>query len=76
MLRTDHDPARALRLLAKYLKAYPRGMLSEEALALSIEAAMNLGSPNAAVFAERYLKEYPNGRFRDAANQALGQRPR
>lgn len=71
-LRTDHDPGRALRLLAKYLKAYPRGMLSEEALALSIEAAMDLGSPNAATFAQRYLKEHPNGRFRDAADQALG----
>ncbi len=76
VLRTDHDPARALRLLAKYLKAYPRGMLSEEALALSIEAAMDLGSPNAASFAQRYLKEYPNGRFREAADQALGRRPR
>ncbi|HZL19302.1 MAG TPA: hypothetical protein VFG23_16325 [Polyangia bacterium] len=72
VLRTDHDPGHALRLLAKYLKAYPRGMLSEEALALSIEAAMDLGSPNAATFAQRYLKEYPNGRFRDAADQALG----
>jgi hypothetical protein len=76
VLRTDRDPARALRLLDKYLKAYPQGMLSEEALALSIEAAMDLGSPNAVAFARRYLKEYPNGRFRDAANQALGQRPR
>jgi hypothetical protein len=76
VLRTDHDPARALRLLAKYLKAYPHGMLSEEALALSIEAAMDLGSPSAATFAQRYLKEYPTGRFREAADQALGQRPR
>jgi len=76
VLRTDHDPARALRLLAKYLKAYPRGMLSEEALALSIEAEMDLGSPTAATFAQRYMKEYPNGRFREAAIQALGHRPR
>jgi hypothetical protein len=75
VLRTDHDPARALQLLAKYLKTYPRGMLSEEALALSIEAAMDLGSPSAATFAQRYLKEYPNGRFREAALQALGHRP-
>jgi hypothetical protein len=75
VLRTDHDPARALRLLATYLKTYPRGMLSEEALALSIEAAMDLGSPSAATFAQRYMKEYPNGRFREAAIQALGHRP-
>jgi hypothetical protein len=76
VLRTDHDPARALRLLAKYLKTYPRGMLSEEALALSIEAAMGLESPSAATFAQRYLKEYPNGRFREAADQALARRRR
>jgi len=75
-LRTDHDPARALGLLAKYLKTYPRGMLSEEALALSIEAAMDLESPSAATVAQRYLKEYPNGRFREAADQALAKRRR
>jgi hypothetical protein len=73
VLRTDHDPKRALRLLGTYLKAYPHGVLSEEALALSIEAATDLGSPSATTFAHRYLKEYPNGRFRDAAIQALGQ---
>jgi hypothetical protein len=76
VLRTDHDPARALRLLAKYLRTYPRGMLSEEALALSIEAAMDLESPSAATFAQRYLKEYPSGRFREAADQALAKRRR
>jgi hypothetical protein len=76
VLRTDHNPVRALQLLAKYLKAYPRGMLSEEALALSIEAATDLHSPSATTFAQRYLKEYPNGRFREAAIQAVGQRPR
>jgi HAMP domain-containing protein len=76
VLRTDHDPARALRLLGKYLKAYPRGMLSEEALALSIEAAVDLGSASAKTFAQRYLTKYPNGRFHEAADEALRTRPR
>ena len=75
-LRNDHDPARASNLLAEYLARYPHGALAEEAVALSIEAAAARRSPSAAVFAERYLRQYPNGRFRHTAEQALEQRPR
>jgi len=70
-LRTDHDPKRAAVLLAVYLRTYPRGALAEEALALSIEAAVDRGSPHARVLAERYLAQYPAGRFRRMAENAL-----
>jgi hypothetical protein len=70
-LRTEHDPDRAARLVAEYLKVYPQGALAEEALALSIEAAAARHNPAAAsAFAEQYLKRYPNGRFSRAAEQA------
>jgi hypothetical protein len=72
-LRNDHDPVRAGKLLAEYLSRYPRGALSEEAVALSIEAAAARHSAAAAMFAQRYLRQYPNGRFRRAAEQALKQ---
>lgn len=74
-LRTDRDPARAGRLLAEYLTRYPHGALAEEAVALSIEAAAARHSPSAAGFAERYLREYPRGRFRHTAEQALEHAP-
>ncbi|HSY40090.1 MAG TPA: hypothetical protein VLA79_11200 [Polyangia bacterium] len=70
-LRQDRDPERAGRLLAAYLRTHPRGALAEEAVALSIEAADARHSPAAATFAERYLKEYPHGRFRSAAERVL-----
>jgi hypothetical protein len=70
-LRTEHDPDRAAKLVAEYLKVYPQGALAEEALALSIEAASARHNPAAAAaFAEQYLKQYPNGRFSRAAEQA------
>ena len=70
-LRQDGDPTRAARLLASYLRTHPRGALAEEAVALSIEAADARHSPAATAFAQRYLKEYPHGRFRPAAERAL-----
>ena len=73
-LRTDHDSRRAATLLAAYLRTYPHGAISEEALALSIEAAAANRNPNAATFAAQYLREYPHGRFHRAAEQALEQR--
>jgi hypothetical protein len=73
-LRTDRDWRRASLLLATYLKTYPHGALSEEAVALSIEAAAAGRSPSAATFAAEYLREYPHGRFHRAAEQALEQR--
>jgi hypothetical protein len=72
-LRTDRDPTRAAGLLAEYLKLYPHGALAEEALALSIEAAADRKDPSAAAFAEQYVRKYPSGRFRRAADQALAQ---
>jgi type IV secretory pathway VirB10-like protein len=70
-LRQDHDPERAGRLLAAYLRTHPRGALAEEAVALSIEAADGRHNPAATTFASRYLKEYPNGRFRAVAERVL-----
>ena len=70
-LRQDRDPERAGRLLAAYLRTHPRGALAEEAVALSIEAADARHSPAAVTFAERYLKEYPHGRFSSAAERVL-----
>jgi hypothetical protein len=70
-LRQDHDPERAGRLLAAYLRTHPRGALAEEAVALSIEAADGRHNPAATTFAERYLKEYPHGRFRAVAERVL-----
>jgi hypothetical protein len=71
-LRQDHNPARASRLLHAYLRRYPRGSLSEEARALLIEAARAQSSPHTVELANEYLRLYPNGRFRSAAEQAAG----
>jgi hypothetical protein len=70
-LRQDRDAPRASRLLAAYLRQYPHGSLSEEARALSIEAAGAQNSPRAAELAQDYLRLYPQGRFRPAAERAL-----
>ena len=70
-LRQDRDPDRASRLLASYLRTYPRGALAEEAIALSIEAADARHSPTARAFAERYLREYPQGRFQSTALRVM-----
>jgi hypothetical protein len=56
------------------LRTYPHGALSEEAVALSIEAAAASRSPSATTFAAQYLREYPHGRFRRTAEQAVEQR--
>jgi hypothetical protein len=70
-LRTERDPARAQALLNDYLKANPRGALSGDALALSIEAASARRDPRAAEYARRYLASYPKGKYRDLAKRAL-----
>jgi hypothetical protein len=62
-LRTEHDTARAEHLLADYLTRYPRGLLSEEALALSIEAAATEHDPRAIANARRYLASFPHGKY-------------
>jgi hypothetical protein len=70
-LRTERDPARARALLSDYLKARPRGALSGEALALSIEAASAQRDPRAAEYARRYLSSYPKGKYRELAKRAI-----
>lgn len=72
-LRTARDPSRAQGLLNDYLKTHPHGALSEDALALSIEAASVQHDPRAADYARRYLVEFPHGRYRDLANRAVAQ---
>ena len=70
-LRAGKDPARAQGLLDDYLKTHPRGVLSGDALALSIEAASARNDPRAADYARRYLAAYPKGKYRDLAKRAL-----
>jgi hypothetical protein len=74
--RRAGDMARVARLLDDYRSKYPDGDLQEEALALSIEAAIARGDDNARRFAAQYLKRYPNGRFREQAERALKASPR
>lgn len=70
-LRTERNPARAQALLNDYLKESPRGTLSGDALALSIEAASAQHDPRAAEYARRYLATYPKGKYRELAKRAL-----
>jgi hypothetical protein len=70
-LRRERDPVRARALLSRYLERYPTGTLAEEALALSIEAAVAHGDVDAAGLAARYLRLYPAGPFRPLARQTL-----
>jgi hypothetical protein len=68
-LRLEHDPVRARALLGGYLEHHPNGALAEEALALSIEAAVAHHDPDASVLASRYLRRYPAGPFRALAQE-------
>jgi hypothetical protein len=70
-LRRGHDPARALSLLDEYMRRCPDGPLSEEALALSVEAASAGDDPRGRNLAAKYLAAYPRGRFREAAERVL-----
>ena len=70
-LRSEGDPTRAGNLLADYLRAHPRSMLAEDALALSIESALaRHDARSAGDLAKRYLVQYPNGRYRAYALRA------
>lgn len=71
-LRKRGDAAHAQVLLDKYLAAHPGGALTEDALALAIEAASARHDPRAADYARRYLARFPNGRFRAVALRASG----
>lgn len=70
-LRKERDPVRAQNLLDGYLQSHPRGVLSGDALALSIEAASARHDPRAADYARRYLANYPKGKYRELAKRAL-----
>jgi hypothetical protein len=69
-LRLDRDPVRARTLLARYLDRQPNGALAEEALALSIEAAVAHHDADAPALAARYLRHYPAGAFSSLAHEA------
>jgi hypothetical protein len=71
-LRSRGDAPRASVLLADYLRAHPRSVLSEDALALSIEAALaRHDSRSAAEFGRRYLEQFPSGRYKAFALQSV-----
>ncbi|MFL5306307.1 MAG: hypothetical protein ACJ8F1_13900 [Polyangia bacterium] len=74
-LRRQRDPARARLLLDRYLQQHPNGALAEEALAMSIEAAVAAHDGEAPGLARRYLRSYPAGPFRSVAQQALTATP-
>jgi hypothetical protein len=69
-LRQEGQPDKAARALDDYLRRHPQGELAEEALALSIEAALVRSDPRAKDMANRYLAMYPKGRFRQVAERA------
>lgn len=69
-LRHEHDPARALGLLATYRARFPSGDLFEESLILTIEAKSSLDDAEAGSLAHEYLRRYPQGRFRGPAEKA------
>lgn len=69
-LRVERNPARARGLLARYLSEHPNGNLAEEALAMSIEAAIAHHDADVADLANRYLRTYPQGSFQALARQA------
>lgn len=73
-LRKSGDPDRAQQLLDGYLRSHPKGALSEEALALAIEAALARRDPRAADYARQYLAKYPKGRFTKLSRSVLERR--
>jgi hypothetical protein len=74
-LRLERNPVRARALLARYLERHPTGTLAEEALAISIEAAVAHHDADAAALGARYLRLYPLGPFRSLARQTLAGAP-
>jgi hypothetical protein len=70
-LRRERDPVRARALLTPYLAEHPDGTLAQEALAISIEAAVAHHDPDASSLAAQYLRRYPSGPFSALARQTL-----
>lgn len=69
-LHHDGDPTLARALCTAYLQRHPDGPLAEEALALTIEAAIAQHEPDASALGAGYLRRYPTGPFRGLARQA------
>lgn len=70
-LRVARDPGRARALARRYLERQPSGRLADEALAISIEAALDHHDPDAAALSARYLAQFPHGSFRGLAERTL-----
>jgi hypothetical protein len=70
-LRIDRDPELARALAKRYLERQPTGALADEALAISIEAALEHHDPDAAALSARYLARFPHGSFRALAERTL-----
>jgi hypothetical protein len=74
-LRVDHDPRLARDLASRYLDRQPHGALADEALAISIEAAIESHDPDAAALSASYLARFPRGSFRGLAERTLASSP-
>lgn len=75
-LRREHNPVQAGALLQTYLTRFPQGVLTEEALAIGIEAAVaRHDAPSAKALANQYLGRYPAGRFVGLARKTTSARP-
>ena len=75
-LRREHNPVQAGALLQTYLTRFPQGVLTEEALAIGIEAAVaRQDAPSAKAMANQYLGRYPAGRFTALARKTASTRP-
>jgi hypothetical protein len=70
-LHVGRDPGRARGLARRYLERQPSGPLADEALAISIEAALDHHDPDAAALSARYLAQFPHGPFRGLAERTL-----
>jgi hypothetical protein len=69
-LRRENNPARAGTLAQNYLTRFPEGVLTEEALAIGIEAAVaRHDAAVATALAKQYLGRYPTGRFAGLARK-------
>jgi hypothetical protein len=69
--RSAGDSQRVSELVNAYRAKHPRGVLQEEALILSIEAAASRRAPNAAALSREYLARFPRGRFAAQAKRVL-----
>jgi hypothetical protein len=71
-LRREHNPVQAGALLQTYLTRFPQGVLTEEALAIGIEAAVaRHDAATAKALANQYLGRYPAGRFVKLARKTV-----